>query len=91
MPSDLKPLGVQCPADGEEKRNLGATKADDAEIPFQLWNDRILSPQRSITLEQKKYSTELCSDFCSLVVVKENHEGVLDLVQEQIPRLLSKA
>lgn len=53
MPSDLKPLGVQRPADGEEKRNLGATKADDAEIPFQLWYDRILSPHSSITLEQK--------------------------------------
>ncbi len=63
MQSDLKPLGVQRPADGEEKRNLGATKADDAEIPFQLWNDRILSPQRSITLEQKNTALNYVQTF----------------------------
>ena len=27
----------------EEDRNLKATKSDDAEIPYHLWNDRILS------------------------------------------------
>ncbi len=44
---------MQGPADGEQKKNLGATKADDAEIPFHLWNDRILSPHSYLTLEQE--------------------------------------